>query len=155
STWALLVTNLDTAGHDAEPGTVTVLTSGDTPSDLILRNPGGMSARWGADDTLVFLSYRDGFPHLYSLRHPGEKGSRPLLLTPGSFMVEHVALSPDGRTVVYNANTGTDRSDFDRRHLFRVPIDAATPVPLTGGLGIAWSPAVLADGRSVAFVTSD
>jgi Tol biopolymer transport system component len=106
---------------------------------LIQRNPGGINLRWGADDTLVFMSYRDGWPHLYSLAHPGT-GSRPLLLTPGPFMVEQFALSPDGRFAVYNANTGADRSDFDRRHLFRVPIDRAMPTPLTSGTGIERSP---------------
>jgi hypothetical protein len=45
-------------------------------------------------------------------------------------MVEFVRLSPDGRFVVYNANTGTDVADDDRRHL-RVPVDAAQPVELT------------------------
>jgi dipeptidyl aminopeptidase/acylaminoacyl peptidase len=156
STWTLLAANVDSL--DAEPSerdAITVLASGTNPADLILRNPGGINARWADDDTLVFLSYRDGFPHLYSLHHPGEKNSRPLLLTPGSFMVEHFALSADGRTIVYNANAGTDRSDFDRRHLFRVPIDAARPTPLTDGHGIEWSPAVVADNATVAFLRSD
>ena len=129
---------------------VTALTSGDPPTDAILRNPNGIGLRWAADDTLVFLSYRDGWPHLYSLHHPGT-GGRPLLLTPGSFMVEQVTLTPDRRFIVYNANTGADRADVDRRHLFKVPIDAATPTALTSGAGIEWSPVVLADGQTVAF----
>src|SRR6185436_7187025 len=127
---------------------VTAITSGTVPGDPILRHPGGMGLRWGADDTLVFLSYRDGWPHLYSLHHPGS-GSRPMLLTPGAFMVDQIALTPDRRFIVYNANTGSDRTDVDRRHLFKVPIDAATPMPLTSGTGIEWSPAVLADGGTV------
>ena len=43
-----------------------------------------------------------------------------MLLTPGAFMVEHASLTPDGRTLVYSANAGTDRHDIDRRHLFKV-----------------------------------
>ena len=43
-----------------------------------------------------FLSYQDGWPHLYSIHHP-DKGGTPLLLTPGAFMVEHVSLTPDRR----------------------------------------------------------
>jgi hypothetical protein len=39
------------------------------------------------------------------------------LLTPGSFMVEQVTLTPDRRFIIYNANTGPDRHDLDRRHL--------------------------------------
>src|SRR5262249_31600714 len=132
---------------------VSVVTSGDKPIDPILQNPGGIGLRWAADDTLVFLSYRDGWPHLYSLR-PG-KDSRPLLLTPGSFMVEQVALTPDRRFAIYNANTGTSPGDIERRHLFKVPINGAMPTPLTAGTGIEWSPIVTADGQTVAFLSTD
>ena len=156
STWAVMVARADApAGQSTTDAmVVTALTSGEPPTDAILRNPNGIGLHWATDDTLVFLSYRDGWPHLYSLHKPGT-GSRPLLLTPGSFMVEQFALTPDGRTIVYNANTGADRRDVDRRHLFKVPIDAATPTALTTGSGIEWSPAPLADGRTVVFLRSD
>ncbi|MBK7436820.1 MAG: hypothetical protein IPI77_08435 [Saprospiraceae bacterium] len=39
-----------------------------------------------------FLSYQDGWPHLYSMN---AQGGSPLLLTPGHFMCEHIALSAD------------------------------------------------------------
>ena len=146
---------LGTPDARATSTAMTVVTSGNAPVDRILQNPGGLRFWWAADDHLVFLSYRDGWPHLYSIRHPTTETSRPMLLTPGSFMVEQVTLTPDRRFVIYNANTGGDRADFDRRHLFKVPVDAATPAPLTSGAGIEWSPAVLADGQTVAFLTSD
>ncbi len=154
STWSLLVATVDSSLADHPTvSAVTALTSGDA-QDLILRNPGGLGMQWAADDTLVFRSYRDGWPHLYSLRHPGT-GSRPLMLTPGAFMVEQFAISPDGRFIVYNANTGADRADLDRRHLFRVPIDAPSPAALTSGHGIEWGAAVLADGGNIAFLQAD
>jgi len=102
----------------------------------------------------LFMSYRDGFPHLYSIQHPSA-GGKPMALTPGPFMVEQMTLTPDRRFVIYNANSGPDRSDMDRRHLFKVPVNAATPTPLTSGAGIEWSPVVTADGQTVAFLTSD
>ncbi len=129
------------------------VTSGDMPVDPILQNPGGIGLRWAAEDTLLFMSYRDGFPHLYSLQHPGSTG-KPLLLTPGQFMVEHMTLTPDRRFVIYNANTGPDRNDVDRRHLFKVPINAATPAPLTSGTGIEWAPVVTADSQAIAYLSS-
>src|SRR5438552_3323162 len=132
---------------------VTAVTSGDMPVDPILQNPGGIGLRWGAGDTLLFMSYRDGFPHLYSLEHPGSAG-KPLLLTPGSFMVEQMTLTPDRRFVIYNANTGPDRSDMDRRHLFKVPVNAGTPTPITAGTGIEWAPVVTADGQTIAYLSS-
>lgn len=153
--WAIVVvpTTPSDGEHRDEAPAASVWTSGD-PTDPILQHPGGIGLRWGADDRLVFLSYRDGWPHLYSIRHT-VPGARPLLLTPGAFMVEQVTLTPDRRLIVYNANTGSDRSDFDRRHLFKVPIDAASPTPLTSGAGIEWSPAVLADGQTLAFLSTD
>ena len=60
------------------------------------------------------------------------RAATPTLLTPGAFMVEHVSLTPDGRFLVYSANTGADRHDIDRRHIFKVPVDgSAPPTPLT------------------------
>jgi dipeptidyl aminopeptidase/acylaminoacyl peptidase len=147
--WAILVARVD---HQGTP--VTAVTSGDSPIDPIVQNPNGLRFQWAADDTLVFMSYRDGWPHLYSLAHPGT-GARPLLLTPGAFMVEQMTLAPDRRFIVYNANTGSDRSDIARRHLFKVPVGTATPIPLTSGAGIEWNPVVTADGQTIAFLSSD
>jgi dipeptidyl aminopeptidase/acylaminoacyl peptidase len=126
--------------------------SGPTLVDSLPRVRGGANLRWAAGDRLAFLSYHDGWPHLYSLP---AAGGRPLLLTPGDFTVEYVTLSPDRRFLVYNANTGPDRDDVDRRHLFKVPVDAATPTALTTGHGIEWSPVVTGDGKSVAHIASD
>ena len=70
-------------------------------------------------------------------------------------MVEHVSLTPDRRFLVYSANTGADRHDIDRRHLFKVPVDgSAPPVALTRGTGLEWSPVVTGDGQTVAFSRS-
>jgi dipeptidyl aminopeptidase/acylaminoacyl peptidase len=102
----------------------------------------------------VFLSYHDGWPHLYSIQHP-RGGGKPRLLTAGAFMVEHVSLTGDGRFLVYSANTGSDPHDGDRRHLFKVPVDgSAAPTPLTSGAGLEWSPVVTGDGKTLAFLAS-
>ncbi|PYS53976.1 MAG: peptidase S9 [Acidobacteria bacterium] len=154
--WMILIADLESANSENRNSfsVVTAVTSGDKPVDPILQNPGGIGLRWAAGDYLLFMSYRDGFPHLYSIQHPGA-GGRPMLLTPGAFMVEQLTLTPDRRFVIYNANAGPDPSDIDRRHLFKVPVNAATPTALTTGTGIEWSPAVTADGQTVAFLTSD
>src|SRR5205823_11155038 len=129
--------------------------SGDMLADSFPRVRGGANLSWGADNRLVFLSYQDNWPHLYSVPATGGTSAQAMLLTPGSFMVEYVAISPDRRFVVYNANTGSDRNDVDRRHLFKVPTDAAAPAAVTSGRGIEWSPAVTADGKYVAYIASD
>jgi dipeptidyl aminopeptidase/acylaminoacyl peptidase len=156
--WSIQVADLSSpAGIDGGAIPVAAAITSGHPVDPILRNPGGIGIQWAADDALLFLSYRDGFPHLYSIQHPGrnDKSGQAILLTPGPFMVEHVTLTPDRRYAIYNANAGPDASDIDRRHLFKVPVNAATPTALTTGRGIEWSPVVTADGQSVAFLGSD
>jgi dipeptidyl aminopeptidase/acylaminoacyl peptidase len=129
----------------------TLLSSGNNPVDPILQNPGSISMRWAGNEKLVFLAYRDGFPHAYVLENL--RTPRARLLTPGSYMVEQMSLTADARFLVYSANTGSNRDDIDRRHLFRVPTDGSSqPVALTSGMSIEWSPVVTADGQSVAFL---
>ena len=154
--WSILVADVESTSRDSpdDVPVVTAVTSGHKPVDQILQNPGGIGFRWAADDSLVYLSYRDGFPHLYSIQHPA-RGGKPTLLTPGSFMVEQVTLTPDRRFAIYNANTGPDPADLDRRHLFKVPVNAPASTPLTGGLGIEWSPVVTAGNEMVVFLRSD
>ncbi len=110
---------------------------------------GGTNLHWAAGGRIVFLSYMDGWPHLYSIP---ESGGEPLLLTPGSYMAEHVRLSPDRRFLVFAGNTGSDPHDIDRRHVVRVPVDRAAAEVLTSGSGLEWSPAVTGDGQTIAFL---
>jgi dipeptidyl aminopeptidase/acylaminoacyl peptidase len=118
---------------------------------------GGPNLHWGDGDRLVFLSYEDGWPHLYSISAAASaaetsgQANKALLLTPGAFMVEFVSLTPDRKFVIYNTNTGRDKDDIERRHLFKVPVNAASPVPLTRGTGLEWSPVVTASGRTLAY----
>jgi dipeptidyl aminopeptidase/acylaminoacyl peptidase len=120
-----------------------------SPATLRGSFPGYAHLAFAAGDRLIFLSDMDGWPHLYSVP---QSGGAPLLLTPGAFMAEYVSETPDHSAIVYNANTGTTRGDYDRRHLFRVPVDRATPVALTSGEGLEWNPAISGDGRTVAFI---
>ena len=112
---------------------------------------GNYNLHWTATGRIVFMSYMDGWPHLYSMR---DTDREPLLLTPGAFMAEHVTLSPDGRTLVFAANAGTTPDDLERRHLVRVPVDRAEPEVLTPGTGLEWSPTVTDDGRRIAYVSA-
>jgi dipeptidyl aminopeptidase/acylaminoacyl peptidase len=113
---------------------------------------GNLSPSWGAGDRIVFMGYQDGWPPLYSVP---ASGGTATLLTPGNFMVEHAALTPDRTTIVYSANTGRDPLDIDRRHLFRVSVNAAAPQPITSGATIEWSPVITSDGRFVVYLQSD
>ncbi len=102
---------------------------------------------WGAGDRLVFLAELDGWEHIYSV---SIAGGAPLLLTPGTFMVEDVTITPDHARVVYSANSGTTSGDTERRHLFVTPVDRSAPTILTEGASLEWRPVV--GGQNVAFI---
>jgi dipeptidyl aminopeptidase/acylaminoacyl peptidase len=109
---------------------------------------GRANLHWAVGDRLVFRADLDGWPHLYSV---SANGGEPLLLTPGDFMVEHIAESRDGSFMIYDANTGATPGDIDRRHVFIVPVNRAAPVALTSGASIEYTP-VAAGSDHVAFV---
>lgn len=111
---------------------------------------GGYNLHWAAGNKIAFLSYTDSWPHLYSI---DAAGGTPLLLTPGGFMAEHIALSPNKRWLYFSGNTGPDALDIDRRHMVRVAVDKAGAEVLTSGAGLEWMPAPMADG-SVAFISA-
>ncbi|HKV65437.1 MAG TPA: prolyl oligopeptidase family serine peptidase [Rhodanobacteraceae bacterium] len=122
-----------------------------SPDTLVGSYPqtaGGSNLHWAdGGSKLAFLSDVDGWPHLYSI---GANGGTPLLLTPGKFMVEDVAMAPGGHSIVYSANTGATKDDNDRRHLFQVSVDRADAKALTSGTSIQTSPA--AAGSAIAYI---
>lgn len=123
-----------------------------TPETLTGSYPttdGGANLHWAAEGRITFLSYEDGWPHLYSIP---DRGGASLLLTPGNYMAEHIRLSPDRRSLVFSANTGPAADDLNRRHVVRVPVDRAAAEVLTPGTGLEWSPSVTGDGRFVAYL---
>jgi len=142
--WSIWVASLnDGAGHAAwkSPNTL----AGSFPDVA-----GGANLHWAAGERIVFMAYLDDWPHLYSVP---AAGGAPVLLTPGAYMVEHVAESRDHRFIIYDANTGTTAGDDDRRHLFRVPVDRPGSVALTSGESLEWTP-VAAAGDRIAFVSA-
>ncbi|SFC73525.1 S9 family peptidase [Spirosoma endophyticum] len=112
---------------------------------------GGFNLHWAANERIVFLSYQDGWPHLYSI---ASSGGIPLLLTPGSFMAEHITLSHDRKWLLFSGNTGPDKLDIDRRHAVRVPVDKAQMEVLVPGTGLEWTPVVTGDGATVAMISA-
>ena len=111
---------------------------------------GETNLNWGSN-RITFLSYQDGWPHLYSI---SAQGGSPLLLTAGSFMTEHIKLSADGKFLVFSANTGPDKLDIDRRHVIKVPVDKAAMEVMTPGNGVEWMPVVTGDGTTLAFISA-
>jgi dipeptidyl aminopeptidase/acylaminoacyl peptidase len=103
---------------------------------------------WGDGDRIVFPWEDDGWTHLYSI---SVEGGTPMLLTPGSFEVEYVTLSPDRKELVYSSN----QNDIDRRHVWKVAVEGNKPTALTTGSGIETAPALGSDNQTVAVLHSD
>jgi len=114
------------------------------------RTHGGTNLHW-AKNRIVFLSYHDGWPHLYSI---SEDGGEELLLTPGEFMCEYIKLSPDKTSLVFTANTGNDKYDIDRRHIVKVSVDNSDMEVLTEGVGLEWTPLITGDNSSVVYISA-
>lgn len=103
---------------------------------------------WAAGNRLVFPWELTGWCHLYSVPTAGETYSE---LTPGEGEVEHVAISHDGKTMLYSTNI----SDMDRRHLWEVSVAGGTaPKQITRGTDIEWDPTPVADGSALVFLAS-
>jgi dipeptidyl aminopeptidase/acylaminoacyl peptidase len=106
---------------------------------------------WTAGDRIVFPWERDGWLHLYAVPAAGGAATP---LTPGSnFEVEHVSLSSDRKTLVFDSN----QNDIDRRHAWRISFagDDNAVQPVTSGDGIETQPVVASDGATVAVLRSD
>jgi dipeptidyl aminopeptidase/acylaminoacyl peptidase len=112
---------------------------------------GGTNLFWAAGGRIVFSSYINGQPQLYSVN---ESGGEPLLLTPGNYMAEFIRLSPDRRSLIVAGNAGDKPEDIDRRHLIKVPVDRVQPEILTTGESLEWDPVFTGDGKSIAFVSA-
>jgi dipeptidyl aminopeptidase/acylaminoacyl peptidase len=122
---------------------------------------GGANLHWAAGNRIVFLTYADGWPHLYSLDAGAGDASggsaaaaKPLLLTPGNFMCEHIRLSADRRYLIFSANAGDDPADIERRHVGMVSADKADMEVMTPGKGLEWTPVLTGDGGMLAFISA-
>jgi dipeptidyl aminopeptidase/acylaminoacyl peptidase len=140
--WSIRVANART-GESKQ-----VWASGNARRDAMPSTDGGANLHW-ARNRITFVSYADGWPHLYSVPPDGGPATQ---LTKGRYMNEHISLSPEGAYLLASANTGPDPLDIDRRHILKVPVDRAAPEILTPGDGLEWKAAALADG--LAFIAA-
>ena len=107
--------------------------SGPQLDDSLPQLTADTSFQFGAKNRIVFSSEQDGWNHLYSVATTGGPAT---LLTPGKFETEDVTLSVDRTSVIYSSN----QDDVDRRHLWRVGVDGGTPLAITRGETMEWSP---------------
>jgi dipeptidyl aminopeptidase/acylaminoacyl peptidase len=129
--WQIWVSDAATAGASS------VWSSGNGTRDSLPQTAGGPFLDWATGGQLIFKSEQDNWPHLYTV---SASGGRARLLTPGNFMVEDVAMTPDLRSVVYSANTGSVAGDDDRRLAFRVDVARGSVTQLASGAASEWQP---------------
>lgn len=139
--WSIRVADAETgAGHE-------IWRAADGPGSVFHPTEAARQLYWTAGGRIVFPWERTGWLHLYAVP---ASGGTAVDLTPGSFEVDYVVLSPDGRRLVYSSN----QDDIDRRHLWEVAADGGAPRELTHGDGLEVVPAVEPDG-TVAVLRSD
>ncbi|NOR22162.1 MAG: prolyl oligopeptidase family serine peptidase [Candidatus Aminicenantes bacterium] len=103
--------------------------------------------RWAAEDCLVFYSEHEKWMHLYSI---SVKDKKIICLTPGEYEAEESFLSADGKTLIFNSNSG----DIDRRHLWSIPVTGGKAKLLTAGEGVEWAPVLASNGKDLVFFCS-
>jgi len=74
----------------------------------------------------------------------------PTSLTPQDGQIETSSYSPDGEYLYY----GTNATDIERRHIWRVPVAGGAPEQLTRGEGVEHDPVVLPSGK-IAVLSAD
>jgi len=99
----------------------------------------GRNLHWAANGEILFPWERTGFLHAYAI--PAEGGA-PRDLTPNALELDTYVLDPDGKTLIYSANS---TEETDRHHLGRVSLQGGAAVPLTKGAGVESYPVFAAD----------
>ena len=143
--WAIMVADV-AAGTSKQ-----AWASGTSLRDSFPDVTGGANLHWAAGDRLVFLSAATNWQQLYTVAAAGGAATR---LTGDGYMVEHVALGPDRTTLHFSANTGADRDDDTRRHVFSVKVAGGPISPVTSGSGLEWTPVGTRDGVALIAATA-
>lgn len=145
SPWSILIVNTNSGE------TKTIYTSDGKGNACFPNTHGAANLHWAANHQIVFLSYQDGWPHLYAL---DASGGKPALLTPGSFMCEHISMSANKNILSFSANTGKSPTDIERRHVATVNLSTRTFSVVTPGTGAEWTPVVFNNEKSIAYISA-
>lgn len=143
--WSIMVSSVE-GGEAQAIWTAPTTLPGSVPSWQ-----GTFNLKWNLPQTITFLSYQDGWPHLYSIQ---PEGSGFTQLTKGNFTVDQMAYSSNGRYISFAANTGSEKEDLDRKHIGIVDLQNQEMRMLTSGAGIEAYPMFLNNDKSIAYLSS-
>jgi len=144
--WTIRIADLED-GSSKEIWASPLTLAGSTPSIH-----GRYNMHWAAGNKIVFMSYQDGWPHMYSVEPDGKNFTQ---LTKGNFMLEHISLSASGKYLLASANTGTEQDDIDRRHIVKINIEKPGFEVLTPGKGIETFARNTGDGKHIVYLSAD
>jgi dipeptidyl aminopeptidase/acylaminoacyl peptidase len=88
---------------------------------------------------------------LFSAGEPPVSVAAPVSLTPQDGQIETYSFSVGGQYLYY----GTNATDSERRHLWRVATTGGAPEQVTRGEGIEHTPLLLPSGKYIAALTAD
>jgi dipeptidyl aminopeptidase/acylaminoacyl peptidase len=108
------------------------------------------SIEWAAD-SVIFQLEPEEWSRVYSVKIDGAAMNTPVSLTPQEGQIETSSLSPDGRYLYY----GTNATDTERRHIWRVATSGGVPERVTMGDAIEHDPVVTGGGRTLAVLSAD
>ncbi len=143
--WRIMVANLDS--NETEE----IWVAPNTTMGRATNWPGNYNLRWVMDDAITFLSYMDGWPHLYKI-NPYTR--EVLQLTKGDFTVDQINYSGDGKKILLAVNTGDRPDDIDRKHIGIVDVPSSEFTLLTKGKGIETDPVFVRQTDEIAFFSS-
>ncbi len=145
SAWWVLV-------HDLASGRAeTVYDPSPKMKTLVPRWQGGLNFNWAHEDNITFLSYQDGWPHLYAI-NPKKKTFKQL--TKGSYSIDSLSYEKKAGLAAFCANHGEAEEDIDRKQLGLIDLASGEVRFLTSGDNIVSSPSFLQGGKTLAFLTS-
>lgn len=90
---------------------------------------------WTSSGRILFFSEHNGWNHIYSMT---ETGSDLKDITPGDGEVESFVIDATGKNIYFDGN----RTDTNRRHIWKVDVTTGTPTAVTSGEGIELYPAL-------------
>jgi len=111
---------------------------------------GNFNLNWPLTNNIVFLSYQDGWPHLYTINPNGNNFTQ---LTKGSFSVDQISFSSDGKQIAFSANNGSDTQDIDRKHIGVVTITGGKTNMISSGEGIESAPSFINNNKEIVAIS--
>lgn len=110
---------------------------------------GATNLNWPLHDEIIFMSYQDGWPHLYKVNVDTKE---VIQQTKGNFEVKNPNCNKAGNKVLFAANWGNQPEDRDRVHIGMVDLEKNDFKMLTQGTGIEVKPMFVGKDENIVYM---